>query len=88
MLRKQGADILTYPSAFTNATGEAHWEVLLRARAIENQCYVVAAAQYGKHNDSRISYGSAMVNNRQANGLIDRYYLFGSIHIISTGCLL
>lgn len=62
MLAQQGADILTYPSAFTQTTGMAHWEVLLRARAIENQCYVVAAAQTGKHNDKRTSYGHAMVS--------------------------
>lgn len=61
LLRKQGAEILTFPSAFTNATGEAHWEILLRARAIENQCYVVAAAQYGCHNSKRISYGQSLV---------------------------
>ncbi|CAG4978448.1 unnamed protein product [Colias eurytheme] len=54
------ADILTYPSAFTYATGEAHWHVLLRARAIENQCYVIAAAQSGQHNTKRRSYGHAL----------------------------
>lgn len=56
-----GAEILSYPSAFTKATGEAHWEILLRARAIENQCYVIAAAQYGQHNSKRASYGQSMV---------------------------
>lgn len=60
-LTQQGAEILTYPSAFTVATGRAHWEVLLRSRAVENQCYVVAAAQSGKHNDKRASYGHTMV---------------------------
>ncbi|CAI4221821.1 unnamed protein product [Auanema sp. JU1783] len=59
--RKKGAQILSYPSAFTLNTGLAHWEALLRARAIETQCYVVAAAQTGKHNDKRMSYGHAMV---------------------------
>ena len=44
-LRRLGADIITYPSAFTVPTGKAHWEILLRARAIETQSYVVAAAQ-------------------------------------------
>ncbi|XP_018570395.1 nitrilase and fragile histidine triad fusion protein NitFhit [Anoplophora glabripennis] len=58
---KMGAEILSYPSAFTKVTGEAHWEVLLRARAIENQCYVVAAAQYGKHNIKRVSFGQSMI---------------------------
>uniref|UniRef100_A0A915CP40 Nitrilase and fragile histidine triad fusion protein NitFhit n=1 Tax=Ditylenchus dipsaci TaxID=166011 RepID=A0A915CP40_9BILA len=56
----QGAEILTFPSSFTVNTGLAHWEALLRARAIETQCYVVAAAQTGKHNDKRSSYGHAM----------------------------
>lgn len=60
-LAKQGAEILTYPSAFTVPTGMAHWEVLLRSRAIETQCYVVAAAQTGKHNEKRQSYGHAMI---------------------------
>lgn len=60
-LTQLGADILTFPSAFTQTTGMAHWEVLLRARAIENQCYVIAAAQTGKHNDKRVSYGHALV---------------------------
>ena len=55
------ADVLTYPSAFTVPTGSAHWEVLLRARAIENQCYVIAAAQSGAHNQKRSSYGHSMI---------------------------
>lgn len=59
--RKNGAAILSYPSAFTNYTGTAHWEILLRSRAIENQCYVVAAAQYGRHNEKRTSYGNSMI---------------------------
>lgn len=64
---KFGAEILTYPSAFTHHTGAAHWEVLLRARAIENQCYVVAAAQYGRHNEKRTSYGHSMVCTLKLN---------------------
>ncbi|CAK8689988.1 unnamed protein product [Clavelina lepadiformis] len=60
-LRERGAEILTYPSAFTVPTGHAHWEVLLRARAIENQCYIVAAAQVGNHNAKRVSFGHSMV---------------------------
>ncbi|XP_051563818.1 deaminated glutathione amidase [Myxocyprinus asiaticus] len=58
-LQRHGAEILTYPSAFTVATGSAHWEVLLRARAIETQCYVLAAAQVGAHHSKRMSYGHA-----------------------------
>ncbi|VDK17303.1 unnamed protein product [Anisakis simplex] len=59
--RLEGAQILTYPSAFTVNTGLAHWESLLRTRAIETQCYVVAAAQTGRHSDKRSSYGHSMV---------------------------
>lgn len=54
------AELLTFPSAFTQATGAAHWHVLLRSRAIENQCYVIAAAQSGAHNAKRKSYGHAL----------------------------
>ncbi|XP_007485022.1 deaminated glutathione amidase isoform X3 [Monodelphis domestica] len=60
-LAQNGAEILTYPSAFGSVTGPAHWEVLLRARAIETQCYVVAAAQWGQHHEKRGSYGHSMV---------------------------
>lgn len=60
-LVQAGAEILTYPSAFGSVTGPAHWEVLLRARAIETQCYVVAAAQCGRHHENRMSYGHSMV---------------------------
>ena len=60
-LARRGADVITYPSAFTVATGLAHWESLLRARAIETQCYVVAAAQTGKHNEKRSSFGHSVI---------------------------
>ena len=53
--------IFAVPSAFTVPTGMEHWEPLLRARAIENQCYVVAAAQVGKHSNKRETYGHALV---------------------------
>ncbi len=56
-----GADLFVVPAAFTYATGSAHWEVLLRARAIENLCYVVAAAQTGKHPGGRRTWGHSMV---------------------------
>ncbi|KAI9197251.1 nitrilase and fragile histidine triad fusion protein NitFhit [Polychytrium aggregatum] len=61
LLRRMGAQILTYPSAFTVKTGLAHWEILLRARAIETQSFVVAAAQTGWHNAKRESFGHAMI---------------------------
>ncbi|PRP80619.1 hypothetical protein PROFUN_11562 [Planoprotostelium fungivorum] len=76
-LRREGAEILQYPSAFTLRTGAAHWELLLRARAVDTQCYVMAAAQggknmrrnemtdqqVGKHDEEgrRASYGHAMI---------------------------
>ena len=55
-----GADVLVVPSAFTFTTGQAHWEVLLRARAIENQCFVLAAAQGGRHDNGRRTWGHSM----------------------------
>jgi len=54
-------DILVLPAAFTATTGEAHWEVLLRARAIENQCYVIASAQGGRHQNGRTTHGHSMI---------------------------
>ena len=56
-----GAEILSVPAAFTAPTGRAHWEVLLRARAVENLCYVVAAAQSGLHPSGRETYGDSLV---------------------------
>ena len=62
-LRERGAEILTVPAAFTVPTGRAHWHVLLRARAIETQCWVLAPAQCGRHDDGglRESYGHALI---------------------------
>jgi deaminated glutathione amidase len=60
-LAEAGASFLTIPSAFTRQTGEAHWHVLMRARAIENGCYVFAAAQGGKHENGRETYGHSVV---------------------------
>ncbi|MXR37440.1 carbon-nitrogen hydrolase family protein [Craterilacuibacter sinensis] len=54
-------DLLLLPAAFTAITGEAHWEILLRARAIENQCYLVAAAQGGLHENGRRTHGHSMI---------------------------
>ena len=54
-------DLLAVPSAFTHTTGKAHWELLLRARAVENQCYVIAAAQGGLHENGRRTWGHSMV---------------------------
>ena len=56
-----GAEVLTVPAAFTRQTGEAHWEVLLRARAIENGAFLIAAAQAGVHEDGRETFGHSMI---------------------------
>ena len=58
---EQGANCLTFASAFTVPTGKAHWHTLVRARAIENQCFVVAAAQYGRHNDKIQTFGHSLI---------------------------
>ena len=57
----QGMEVLLFPSAFTRATGQDHWEVLVRARAIENQCFVVAANQAGRHSPAAESYGHSLI---------------------------
>ncbi|UHS64252.1 carbon-nitrogen hydrolase family protein [Agrobacterium vaccinii] len=56
-----GAQVLTVPAAFTHQTGEAHWEILLRARAIENGAFLIAAAQGGTHEDGRETFGHSMI---------------------------
>ena len=61
LYRKLASDLLLVPSAFTHTTGQAHWEVLLRARAIENLAYVLAAAQGGLHENQRRTWGHSMV---------------------------
>lgn len=60
-LAQAGAEILTVPAAFTRPTGEAHWHVLLRSRAIENGCFVIAPAQWGHHYGNRYSYGHSLI---------------------------
>ncbi len=62
-LSKGGADIITIPSAFTKVTGKAHWQVLLQARAIENQAYIIAAGQEGIHENGRETWGHSMIIN-------------------------
>ena len=61
LYRALAADVLLVPAAFTHTTGQAHWEVLLRARAIENQAYVIASAQGGTHDNGRRTWGHSMV---------------------------
>ncbi len=60
-LRLKGATMFSVPSAFVEATGQAHWELLVRARAVENQCFMLAAAQWGDHGQGRRSFGRAMI---------------------------
>jgi deaminated glutathione amidase len=61
LLQTQGAEMFSVPSAFTAPTGRAHWELLLRARAVENLCYVLAPAQSGTHSNGRETYGDSMI---------------------------
>lgn len=62
LYRSQGLlDLIVVPAAFTYTTGQAHWEILLRARAIENQCFVLAAAQGGQHQNGRRTWGHSML---------------------------
>jgi deaminated glutathione amidase len=60
-LRDLGAEVLAVPAAFTYQTGQAHWEVLLRARAIENQCYIIGANQGGEHSSKRKTWGDSCI---------------------------
>lgn len=62
-LQQQGADIICLPSAFTKVTGQAHWQALLQARAIENQVYIIAAGQEGEHANGRQTWGHSMIIN-------------------------
>ena len=70
-LSNHGATILAVPAAFTVPTGEAHWHVLLRARAIEAGVFVVAAAQVGSHEDGRVTYGHSLVVDPWGKVLLD-----------------
>jgi predicted amidohydrolase len=70
-LSSAGARVLTVPAAFTVPTGEAHWHVLMRARAIESACFLVAAAQCGEHEDGRATYGHSLVVDPWGRILLD-----------------
>ncbi|MFL6863730.1 MAG: carbon-nitrogen hydrolase family protein [Allosphingosinicella sp.] len=70
-LTDAGAELLAIPSAFTRPTGEAHWHVLMRARAIEAGAFVVAAAQCGEHEDGRATYGHSLVVGPWGEVLLD-----------------
>lgn len=79
-LAKAGANIITVPSAFTKITGEAHWHVLLRARAIENGCYIVAPAQFGTHPGNRETYGHALIVDPWGRVLADAGEALGVVY--------
>ena len=66
-----GASIITVPSAFTVPTGQAHWHILLRARAIEQGCFIIAPAQCGTHEDGRTTYGHSLVVDPWGGILLD-----------------
>jgi predicted amidohydrolase len=69
--RKSGASILTFSSAFTVPTGKAHWHLLNRARAVENQCYVISAAQCGQNNERISTYGHSLIIDPWGEVLVD-----------------
>lgn len=71
LVQQGGAEVILIPSAFTVPTGLAHWHALLRARAIESQCYVIAAAQVGQHNEKRRSYGHSLCYDPWGKLLVD-----------------
>ena len=71
-LARQGADIISVPSAFTHLTGEAHWQTLLRARAIENQVYVIGAGLGGHHNAQRQTWGHSQIIDPWGRVLAER----------------
>lgn len=66
-MQEKGAELIILPAAFTVPTGKAHWDVLIRARAIENQVYMIAAAQTGVHTNQRQTYGHSMIVNPWGN---------------------
>ena len=70
-LGKRQCDTITVPAAFTKPTGSAHWHILLRARAIEASAFVIAAAQVGKHEDGRETYGHSLVVDPWGEVLLD-----------------
>ncbi len=70
-LGRAGCDVIAIPAAFTLPTGEAHWHILQRARAIEASAYVVAAAQAGKHDDGRSTYGHSLVVDPWGDVILD-----------------
>ena len=92
-LSQLGADIITVPSAFTRVTGKVHWQILLQARAIENQVYIIAAGQEGVHANGRETWGHSMIISpwgeilaclEQGEGIITSDFIPQEIHRIRT----
>lgn len=79
-LVQKGAEILVVPSAFAHTTGQDHWMPLLKARAIENSCYVVAPAQYGEHNKKRKTWGHTVIIDPWGNTAAELETGWGSVH--------
>jgi deaminated glutathione amidase len=70
-LAKAGTEIFTVPSAFTQTTGAAHWRTLIKARAVENGCFVVAPAQGGLHPNARRTFGHSLIVNPWGDILVE-----------------
>jgi len=79
VLRAHGAELISLPSAFTKVTGAAHWLPLLQARAIENQVYMLAPNQWGKHNDGRETWGQSMIVDPWGEVIAQQYEGVGII---------
>ncbi len=79
-LRQAGADVLLVPAAFTRITGQAHWRPLLQARAIENQCYLVAANQWGRHAPQRETWGHSLILDPWGEPLAEQAEGIGLLH--------
>lgn len=87
-LRAQGAEIISVPAAFTRVTGEAHWEILLRARAIENQCVILAPAQVGRHGATRRTWGHSLAVDGWGNLLAENPDAVSALKVrVDTGML-
>ncbi|TQI82472.1 putative amidohydrolase [Serratia fonticola] len=87
-LRAKGAELISVPSAFTRVTGESHWEILLRARAIENQCVILAPAQVGRHGATRRTWGHSMVVDSWGNILAENADAVSALKVrVDTGKL-
>ena len=81
-LAQGNCQIITVPSAFMVPTGKAHWHVLLKSRAIETQCFIIASAQCGDHNEKRTSYGHSLVVDPWGNIVLDLEQQFNTVGVV------